>query len=274
MRPNPFVGPLQGWFYNTNSSYHSGSVSLTKRATRGFAFKTNYTFSKLIDIESAFLATSGANEPATVLNPFDLNMNRGIAAYNLKHQFNANFTYQLPFGSGQHFASSTRGVANQLIGGWQWNGTITAQSGFPFTPTAGQNISGTGDTQNPDVPNQNPAFSGPVILGTDGFRNTGRYFNPNAFSLPLAGTFGNVARGSFTGPAFYDFDTSLFKTFTFTERYRLQFRAEAFNLLNRTNFALPNAVTFSGSNYSSSAGVITATANPSRQIQFALKLLF
>jgi hypothetical protein len=274
MRPNPFVGPMQSWFYNTNSSYHSGSVSLTKRATRGLAFKTNYTFSKLIDIESAFLATSGANEPPTVLNPFDLNMNRGIAAYNLKHQFNANFTYVLPFGSGQRFASGSRGVANQLIGGWQWNGTVTAESGFPFTPSAGQNISGTGDTQNPDVPNRNPAFSGPVILGTDGFRTTGRYFDRNAFTLPLAGTFGNVARGSFTGPAFYDFDTSLFKTFTFTERYRLQFRAEAFNLLNRTNFALPNAVTFSGSNYSSSAGLITATANPSRQIQFALKLLF
>jgi hypothetical protein len=161
-----------------------------------------------------------------------------------------------------------------LIGGWQWNGSVTAESGFPFTPTVGANISGTGDTQNPDVPNRNPAFSGPVVLGTDAFRTTGRYFNTNAFTLPLAGTFGNVARGSFTGPAFYDFDTSLFKTFSFTEQLRLQFRVEAFNLLNRTNFSLPNPQTFSGTNYSSSAGVITATANPSRQIQFALKLLF
>ena len=273
-RPNPFVGPMQSWFFNTTSSYHSGSVSLTKRATRGLAFKTNYTFSKLIDIESAFLATSGANEPPTVLNPFDLNMNRGLAAYNLKHQFNANFTYQLPFGRGQHFGAGATGVVDKLIGGWQWNGSIAAQSGFPFTPTVGSNISGTGDTQNPDVPNRNPAFNGPVVLGTDGFRTTGRYFGPNGFLLPLAGTFGNVARGSFTGPAFYDFDTSLFKNFSFTEEYRLQFRVEAFNLLNRTNFALPNTVTFSGNNYSSSAGVITQTANPSRQIQFALKLLF
>ena len=274
MRPNPFVGPLQSWYYNTNSSYHAGAISVTKRATRGLTFKANYTFSKLLDIESAFLATSGANEPATVLNPFDLNMNRGIAAYNLKHQFNANFTYQLPFGSGQHFGSSASGVADKLIGGWQWNGTVTAQSGFPFTPTVGSNISGTGDTQNPDVPNRNPAFTGNAVLGTSGFRTTGRYFDPSAFSLPLAGTFGNVARGAFIGPSFNDFDTSLFKTFSFTERYRLQFRAEAFNVLNRTNFGLPNPQTFSGSNYSSSAGVITQTANPSRQIQFALKLLF
>ncbi|PYU28603.1 MAG: TonB-dependent receptor [Acidobacteria bacterium] len=274
MRPNPFVGPMQSWFYNTNSSYHSGSVSLTKRATRGLAFKANYTFSKLLDIESAFLATSGANEPPTVLDPFDMSFNRGLAAYNLKHQFNANFTYQLPFGRGQHFGAGANGVADKLIGGWQWNGSITAQSGFPFTPTVGSNMSGTGDTQNPDVPNRNPAFSGPVVLGTDGFRTTGRYFEPSAFSLPLAGTFGNVARGSFIGPRFADFDTSLFKNFAFNEQYRLQFRVEAFNVFNRTNFAEPNPVTFSGSNYSSSAGVITQTANPSRQIQFALKLLF
>jgi hypothetical protein len=273
-RPNPFVGPMQSWFYNTTSSYHAGSVSLTKRATHGLAFKANYTYSKLMDIESAFLATSGANEPPTVLNPFDLNMNRGLGAYSLKHQFNANFTYQLPFGRGQQFGAGATGAADKLIGGWQWNGSVTAESGFPFTPTVGANISGTGDTQNPDVPNRNPAFSGPVVLGTDAFRTTNRYFDPNAFTLPLAGTFGNVARGSFTGPAFYDFDTSLFKTFSFTEQLRLQFRVEAFNLLNRTNFSLPNPQTFSGTNYSSSAGVITATANPSRQIQFALKLLF
>jgi len=273
-RPNPFVGPMQSWFYNTTSSYHSGSVSLTKRATHGLAFKANYTFSKLLDIESAFLATSGANEPPTVLNPFDLNMNRGLGAYNLKHQFNANFTYELPFGRGQHFGAGATGVADKLIAGWQWNGSIAAQSGFPFTPTAGSNISGTGDTQNPDVPNRNPAFSGPVVLGTDAFRTTGRYFDPNAFTLPLAGTFGNVSRGSFIGPRFADFDTSLFKNFSFTEQYRLQFRVEAFNVLNRTNFALPNPVTFSGTNFSSSAGVITQTANSSRQIQFALKLLF
>ena len=274
MRPNPFVGPTLSWIYNANSSYHSAAVSLTKRATHGLAFKANYTFSKLLDINSAFLATSGANEPPTVLDPFDLNLNRGLAAYNLKHQFNANFTYQLPFGSGQRFANGSRGIVNQLIGGWQWNGDVTVQSGFPFTPTIGSNVSGTGDTMNPDVPNLNPTFTGPVVLGTDGFRTTGQYFNPNAFLMPAPGTFGNAGRGVFIGPGFSDFDTSLFKYFTITERYRLQFRAEAFNVLNRTNFGSPNPVTFSGNNYSSSAGVITQTANPSRQVQFALKLLF
>ena len=269
MRPNPFVGPTQSWFYLGTSSYHSANVSLTKRATRGLTFKTNYTFSKLLDINSAFLSTSGTNEPVSVLNPFDLRFNRGPAAFNLKHQFNANYTYQLPFGGGQHLGGKASGVADKLIGGWQWNGSVTVQSGFPFTPLVGSNSSGTGDTQNPDVPNLNPTFSGPVVLG-----KPEQWFDPRAFLMPKAGTFGNVARGSFTGPGLTNFDTSLFKKFSFNEKYSLQFRAEAFNIFNHANFASPNPVVFAGSTTSPSAGVITLTSTNSRQVQFALKLLF
>ena len=269
MRPNPYVGPTQSWFYLGTSSYHGANVSLTKRATRGLTFKTNYTFSKLLDDNSAFLATSGSNEPPSVVNPFDMRYNRGLAAFNIKHQFNANYTYQLPFGRGQHFAGKASGVADKLIGGWQWNGSVTVQSGFPFTPQVGSNISGTGDTQNPDVPNLNPKFSGPVVLG-----KPEKWFDPTAFSMPVAGTFGNVARGLFAGPRLTNFDTSAFKKFSFNERYSLQFRAEAFNIFNHANFASPNPVVFSGNGFSSSAGVITLTSTNSRQIQFALKLLF
>jgi hypothetical protein len=92
--------------------------------------------------------------------------------------------------------------------------------------------------------------------------------------MPLAGTFGNVARGSLIGPGFWDLDTSLAKNFSVTEQVNLQFRAEAFNVFNHPNFASPNPVVFSGNSYNSSAGSITATSNASRQIQFALKLLF
>src|SRR5256885_1606234 len=83
-----------------------------------------------------------------------------------------------------------------------------AQSGFPMTPVVGINQSGDGDTRIPDVPILNPNFEGNVILGADGFKKTGRYFDPNAFLLPATGTFGNVARGRFTGPGFYNVDTS------------------------------------------------------------------
>lgn len=273
-RPNPFVGPTQSWFYLGTSSYHSANVSLTKRATHGLTFKANYTFSKLLDVNSAFLGTSGANEPPSIVNPFDLGYSRGLAAFNIKHQFNANYTYQLPFGRGQRFGGNAAGAADELIGGWQWNGSVTIQSGFPFTPLAGSNISGTGDTLNPDVPSLKAGFTGPVVLGVDGFKQTGHYFDSSAFSLPLAGTFGNVSRGKFIGPGFTDFDMSFFKNFSLSEQTKLQFRTEMFNIFNHANLALPNPITFSGTQTSSSAGVITQTANPSRQIQFALKLMF
>jgi len=101
----------------------------------------------------------------------------------------------------------------------------------------------------------------------------GRWYDPRAFSLPLAGTFGSVARGSFIGPGFWNLDTALHKRFSINERVDMQFRAEAFNIFNHANFALPDPLVFSETSYNSSAGSITATSNTSRQIQFALKLL-
>ncbi len=268
-RPNPFVTNPFSWFYEGTGSYHALNLSLTQRASHGLNFKANYTFSKVTDITSAITASAGTNEPQTVLNPYNLGLNKGIAAFSLHNQFNANFTYELPFGHGQQWGSGASGVADQLISGWQWNGILTAQSGFPFTPVAGSNRSGTGDTRNPDTPNRNPAFSGPVILG-----KPTRWYDPNAFVLPIAGTFGNVARGSFLGPGLTAFDTSLFKNFKLNERWGLQFRAEGFNILNHANFGSPSPIVFSGTNFSPSAGVITKTATTARQIQFALKLSF
>ena len=162
----------------------------------------------------------------------------------------------------------------KLIGDWQWNGIFGARSGFPITPWLGLNQSGNGDTRIPDLPNWNPDFKGNVILGSDGFKKTGRFFDPNAFVLPPTGTFGNLSRGALRGPALYNVDMSLFKRVTLRERLNLQFRAEFFNVLNHANFDTPNPILFNGTTPSSSAGVITETSNRERQIQFALKLLF
>jgi hypothetical protein len=142
-------------------------------------------------------------------------------------------------------------------------------SGFPFTPQIGSNQSGDGDTRNPDRPSLNPTFSEPIVLGSPN-----QWFNPKAFSLPLAGTFGDLGRGVFSGPGLAEVDASLFKTTAITERTNLQFRAEFFNVLNRANFGTPNATVFSNGAISPSAGLITATATTSRQIQFGLKLIF
>jgi hypothetical protein len=241
---------------------------VVKRATRGLSFKANYSFSKVMDLNSAILAPSGENEPPDVFSPYHLSLNRGPAAYSVRHQFNTNFSYQLPFGSGQRFGGSASGWKNRLIGGWQWNGIVTAQTGFPQTPLIGSNNSGTGDSNVSDVPNWNPNFHGPVVLG-----NVDHWFNPQAFTLPAAGTFGNVSRGSITGPGLFNVDTSAFKKISINERFNLQLRVEAFNILNRANFFYPNDIVFSGANTSATAGQITA-ASTSRQLQVAFKLMF
>ena len=157
----------------------------------------------------------------------------------------------------------------KLIGGWQLNGIVTLLTGFPFTPQIGSNRSGDGDTRNPDRPSVNPAFSGPVLL-----RTPNQWFNPNAFVLPVPGTYGNLGRETLTGPGLADVDISLFKNTRITERTSLQFRAEFFNLFNHPNFGTPNAIVFSNGAISPTAGLITATATTSRQIQFGLKLIF
>jgi hypothetical protein len=179
----------------------------------------------------------------------------------------------LPFGSGQRFGGGAGGFLNQVVGGWQWNGIVNAQGGFPITPLVGFNISGTGDNNPVDVPNRNPDFKGPVVLG-----RPEQWFDPHAFVMPTPGTFGNVSRGLFRGPGLVDFDTSLFKKFRISERLNMQFRAEAFNIFNHANFAYPNGIVFGGNaasySYSSAAGAITATGTTSRQLQLALKLLF
>jgi hypothetical protein len=103
-----------------------------------------------------------------------------------------------------------------------------------------------------------------------------KYFNPNAFIVPPAGTYGNLGRDTLVGPGAAELDFSLLKTTAISERFKLQFRAEFFNILNHTNFSTPNTIVFSSASAlpSPTAGVITATSTTSRQIQLGLKLLF
>jgi hypothetical protein len=267
-RPNPYVSNNSPYYDQGTSNYNALNVSLLKRTSYGLAFKVNYSWSKVMDLNSAALAVTGENEPTDVFSPYNLSLNRGPAAYSLRQQFNANFSYQLPFGRGQHFGNNAAGWVNQLIGGWQWNGIFTAQSGFPITPVIGSNNSGTGDTNVSDVPNWNPNFHGNVISGT-----VDHWFNPQAFVLPTVGTFGNVSRGALTGPGLVNVDTSFFKKFSITERANVQLRVEAFNILNHSNFFYPNSIVFQGNSYSQTAGQITAAAT-SRQLQLALKVIF
>jgi hypothetical protein len=153
--------------------------------------------------------------------------------------------------------------------GWTANSIVTLQGGFPFTPQLSYNPSNNGDTRNPVRPFVNPAFSGPVILG-----NPNQWFNPAAFLAPPnnSGFYGNLGRDTLIGPGLATWDFSLLKDTPLREGCNLQFRAELFNLLNRTNFNTPNAIAFTPTGVSPTAGVITSTSTTSRQIQFGLKL--
>jgi hypothetical protein len=192
----------------------------------------------------------------------------GPSALNAASQASISSRYELPFGRGKHWLN-TSGAASKVAGGWQLNGIVTLLSGFPFTPVIGTNRSGDGDTRNPDRPSLNPSFSGPIVLG-----RVNQWFNPNAFLLPPAGTYGNLGRGDFSGPGLADMDVSLFKDTALSERTRLEFRAEFFNVLNHPNLGTPNATVFSGGAINASAGLITTLATSPRQIQFGLKLMF
>jgi len=284
-RPNPYVNRTFNRAFVGTSSYHALNLSLVKRFSHGLTFKTNYTYSKVLDMNSQLDTAYSQNTASDALNSYDLGLGKGPASFNLKHQFNTNFSYQLPFGTGQRWGSGSKGVIGQLISGWQWNGILTVQGGFPFSPTVGSNRSGSGDTGNPDVPNVDPtrsreSITSGVSTGCGGIEagtkvgTADLYFDPCYFSLPAAGTFGNSGRDQYLGPALTALDTSFFKTFTVREGWNLQFRAEAFNILNHTTYTTPTLGVFAGTNYSTSAGIITRTATSSRQLQFALKLQF
>jgi hypothetical protein len=267
--PNPNLGAGFFWYAEGNSSYNALQVDVSRRFSNGFEFRANYTWSKNLDINSALTGAQADNQAQMVLDANDLHRDWGPSAYNIPNSASFSGTYELPFGKGKPWANGFGGFGNRLVSGWQFNTIVSLASGFPFTPQIGSNQSGDGDTRNPDRPSLNPAFSGPVVLG-----NPNEWFNPDAFILPLAGTYGNLGRGVYSGPGLANVDASLFKSTAITERTRLQFRAEFFNLLNHANFGTPNATVFSSGAISPSAGLITATATTSRQIQFGLKLIF
>ena len=268
-RPNPYLGAGFFWYTEGNSSYNALQVDVSRRLAHGLEFRANYTWSKNLDVNSALTGAQANNQAQMILDRNDLQRDWGPSALNVTSQGSISWTYALPFGTGRRWLASLRRIQDKLVGGWQLDGIATLLSGFPFTPQIGSNRSGDGDTRNPDRPSLNPAFSGPVVVG-----NPNQWFNPSAFVLPAAGTYGNLGRGTYTGPGLAALDLSLDKGIAVTERMNLWIRSEFFNILNHTNLGTPNAIVFSGGAISPSAGLITATATTSRQIQFGLKLIF
>ncbi|HUI43850.1 MAG TPA: carboxypeptidase regulatory-like domain-containing protein, partial [Terriglobia bacterium] len=256
-RANPAIANTWTYFSLGDSSYNSLQVDLNRRFSRGFSVRGVYTWAKAIDDGDSLNATTSGGEPALASNPFDLRADRGLANFDVRNVGVVSAVYALPFGR------KTR------AGGWTINSIVTLQGGFPFTPQLSYNPSNNGDTRNPVRPYVNASFSGPVILGTPA-----QWFNPAAFLAAPSGSgfYGNLGRDTLIGPGLATWDLSFLKDTPLRERLNLQFRAELFNLLNRANFNTPNAIAFTPTGISPTAGVITSTSTSSRQVQFGLKL--
>jgi len=266
---NPNLGPTTTWFSEGLSSYNALQVDVKRSFRHGFQVRGVYTYSKSLDDGTALNSSVGANAPGFVMYPLDPKLDWGPSNSDVRNVASINGTWELPVGRGRNLLHDASGWRQALAGGWTVSGIETLQSGFPFTPSLGFNPTNDGDTRNPIRPSWNPAFSGPVIFG-----GPNEYYNPNAFVVPAAGSYGNTGRSVLRGPGVTQLDFSALKKFDVTERLRAQFRAEFFNILNQANFGIPNTVVYTAATGgpSPTAGVISWTATTSRQIQFGLKL--
>ena len=270
-RANNSLANTYSWFSEGDSLYNAMTVDVNHRVSKGLTFRGSYTWSKALDNGDSLNATAAANAPALVADPANIRADWGPATYDVRNVGAVTVNYELPIGQGKRFGAGMSGVANGFAGGWTVNSIVTVQSGFPFTPQLSFNPSNDGDSRNPVRPSWNPAFTGPVILGT-----SAQWFNPNAFVVPASGTFGNVGRNVLTGPGLGTWDFSVMKNTHLAEKLNLQFRAEIFNLLNRVNLDTPNLIVYTSATGSPSpvAGTFTSTSTSSRQVQFGLKLLW
>ncbi|MGB8887496.1 MAG: carboxypeptidase regulatory-like domain-containing protein [Candidatus Korobacteraceae bacterium] len=270
-KANPTLANTWTWFSVGDSSYNALELNLNHRFSHDVSLRANYTWSKALDDGDSLNQTTAGNAPGLVANPYNIRADWGPATYDVRNLASIGLVYALPFGNGKMYANHLGSVGNGFVGGWSVTSIILAQSGFPFTPQLSYNPSNNGDTRNPVRPFVNPDFTGNAILGSPA-----QWFNPAAFLQPPAnsGFYGNLGRDTLTGPGLFDWDFSAVKDTRIRERTTLEFRAEIFNILNHTNFNTPNLITFTPSGVSPTAGAITNTATTSRQVQFALKLLW
>jgi len=268
---NPALASSWTWISGGTSSYNAMKVDLRKRLTGGLEFRTAYTWSKSLDNGDTLNASAAANAPGLAENTQDLRLDWGPSTFDVRQALAISGIYELPFGPGKRFLRDASKPVRLLMGGWSINAIETYHTGFPFTPELSFNPSNNGNTTNPVRPSLNPAFSGPIVIGSPN-----QYFNPAAFIVPKNGAYRNLGRDSFTGPGLAELDVSLIKTTHLSERLALELRGEAFNILNHANFNTPGLITHTSATAppSGSAGVITGTETSSRQLQVAAKFIW
>jgi hypothetical protein len=265
LRPYPqFLNVLNFRPDAGNSIYHSFQARLQRQFSHGLSFLLAYTNSKSIS-DSDSITTFDGNAPSTQ-NAYDRRADRSLAGTDISQRMVVSFIYELPVGRGRQIGQAMPKWLDFVLSGWQTNGVLTFQTGFPL-PISAPN------TSNSFSLGLRPSVIGDPALPDGRSRNDrlARWFNTAAFSQPAPFTFGNAPR---TLPTIRDdgvknLDFSLFKEFAVRERQRLEFRAEFFNLANRPQFAAP-AIVFGSANFAT----VAAQRNTPRQIQFGLKYAF
>jgi hypothetical protein len=280
---NPAAGALAALTWNGSSSYHGLQVKLTKPVAWGLQVQGSYTWSKNIDTSSSSVAGSTFDNSITQLPFFDLRLTRGLSEFDIRHNVAISYTWQLPS------PPSSLGAAAWPIRGWTWGGIFQVRSGVPFTPTIGGDPLGLNGSLTFAFPDRVPGCN-PVNGDFKQAPKGPHYINTSCFSFPdsnlpgnttLPRLLGNSGRNSMIGPGLVNLDLSLMKNNFVTrisERFNIQFQAQFFNVLNHANLAPPlrgqtNIFNQSG-NLLDSAGAITSTLTTSRQLQFALKIIW
>jgi hypothetical protein len=289
---NPLVGQLRDTYWGGDSFYDALEAQVTKKLSHGFQVQGSYTWGKSIDTGSASVIGDPFTNSITSLLEFCNTCRRGPSDFNIGQTLIISYIWEIP--TPKNWGS----VSSHLLGGWELGGIFTAESGLPFTPLIGGAALGQNSTDPFDYPDRVACSS---LINTG---NVQHYVNASCFALPaapaslaaqcvpfgtkvgtpIAGTcqnlMGNSSRNSVVGPGLINLDFSLFKNNyipKISETFNAQFRVEAFNILNHPNFGVPvDNSTFFNVNGGSvgGAGSLDNTSTPSREIQFALKLIF
>src|SRR5215469_10264891 len=276
-RYNPSLpSPLLAVLTDAQSFYNSFQLSISQKHAHNFSWQAFYTLSHSIDDASANFSIETVNDPPTSQDIFDRKGSRGRSAFDVRHNFVANLVYELPLGRGSRF------------GGWQISSVASVHSNVPFTPVLSfdnADLQSLLTSERPDLVG-NP-YTG---VGPNGSRvgTPSCWFNPSAFALPPPGQFGNAGRNILRGPDFAQFDLAVQKDFHLSEGTKLTFGAEAYNLLNRPNFAVPSntqsPLTLGGNgdavfkdiagDLASNVSRIFTTVGTGRQIQLDARFIF
>ncbi|MEO5926284.1 MAG: TonB-dependent receptor [Bryobacteraceae bacterium] len=246
-----------------HSTYHSFQSRIEKRFSRGLTFSAAYTRSRLIDDAGAVFDSAVLTGPVAnfqVADSYNKRLEKDVSTGNVPNIFSLGGVYELPFGRSRSHRLS--GWTDWVAGGWQLAGLVRMQSGAPLAVTQATNLNafaGFGI--------QRPNRVGDPTLPSDQ-RTTGRWFNTAAFGQAAQFTLGNSSRNPVSGPGYRAADVMIGKTFVMTDRFRTEFRAEAFNVTNTPPLGNPN-VSFGNAAF----GSITTALDP-RVFEFVLKLQF